>query len=91
MVVQILEHGWIKVRWDWRGFSPGSTSRVNESWIRDSNEPQQRQDTDYDYDDNVHINCSSIGRDGLFVRVPFKMIPTLKLQISVIPINIFKQ
>ena len=70
-IVQILQNGWINVGWEWREFSPESTSRVHEIWIRDSNEPQQRYDTDYYYDDNVCINCSSIGRDGLFVRVPF--------------------
>ena len=46
-IVQILENGWIKIRWDWRGFSHGST--VNESWIRDSNESRPRMDTNYCY------------------------------------------
>ena len=69
--MQILPNGWINVRWEWRGFSPGSTSKVHENWIRDSNESRPRRDTDYCYDDSIRINCSSIGRDGLFVRVPF--------------------
>ena len=73
-IVQILQNGWI-VGCKWRGFSQGSTSRVHETWIRDSNEPRQRQDTDYYYDDNVCINCSSISRDGLFVRVQFNDAP----------------
>lgn len=30
-IVQILENGWIKMRWDWREFSHGSTARVYES------------------------------------------------------------
>ena len=89
--MQILPNGWINVRWEWRGFSPGSTSKVHENWIRDSNESRPRRDTDYCYDDSIRINCSSIGRDGLFVRVPFNDDPTLKLQISVVHINIFKQ
>ena len=33
-ILQILQNGWINVGWEWRGFSPGSTSRVHETWIR---------------------------------------------------------
>ena len=70
-IVQTLEHGWIKVKWDWKGFSPGSTSKVHESWIRDDNASRPRRITDYNYDDNLRINCASIGRDRLYVRVPY--------------------
>ena len=77
--MQILENGWINVRWEWRGFSPGSASRVHESWIRDNHELRQRQDTDYCFDDNISINWFSIASDGLFVRVPFNNAPNLEL------------
>ena len=70
-VVQILKGDWIKVRWDWKGVSPGSTSRVHETCIRDDNAPRPRRVTDYNYDDNICINRHSIGRDRFFVRVPF--------------------
>ena len=36
-IVQILGNGWIKIKWDWEGFSPGSMSKVHERWIRDDN------------------------------------------------------
>ena len=36
-ILQTLEHGWIKVKWDWTGFSPGSTSIVHERWISNDN------------------------------------------------------
>ena len=75
MVVQILEHDWIKVRWDWTGFSPGSTSIVHESWIRDDNASRPRQHTHYNYDHDICINCASIGRDRFYVRVPYNDAP----------------
>ena len=55
-VVRILKDGWIKVRWDWTVFSPGSTSRVHETWIMDDNAPRPRRVTDYNYDDDIRIN-----------------------------------
>ena len=70
-VVQILEDKWIKVRWEWRGFSPGSTYIVKTTWITDDNAPLSRQDTDYNYDDNKHIDCHSISMNRVFARVPF--------------------
>ena len=42
IIVQILESGWINIRWEWRGFSHGSAFRVHESWIKDSNESRPR-------------------------------------------------
>ena len=74
-IVQILEHGWIKVKWDWKGFSPGSTSKVHERWIRDDNVSRPTQDTHYNYDNDIRIDCTSIGRDNLYVRVPFRDTP----------------
>jgi len=74
-IVQILQHGWIRVRWDWTGFSRGSTSRVHETWIRDDNASRPRQETHYNYDHDIRIDCASIGRDNLYVRVPFRDTP----------------
>lgn len=71
IIVKILENRWIKIRWDLRSFCHGSTSRVHESWIRDSNESRLRTDTDYCYDDNSRMDCFSFGRDGLFVRIAY--------------------
>ena len=74
-IVQILEHGWIKVKWDWEGFSPGSTSKVHERWIRDDNASRPMQERHYNYDHDIRIDCASIGRDNLYVRGPFRDTP----------------
>ena len=75
-IVQILECGWIKIRWDWKGFSPGSMSKVHERWIRDDNASRPTRDAYYNYDNDIRIDCTSIGRDNLHVRVPFRDTPT---------------
>ena len=75
-IVQILGNGWIKIKWDWEGFSPGSMSKVHERWIRDDNASRPTLYTHYNYDNDIRIDCTSIGRDNLHVRVPFRDTPT---------------
>ena len=81
-IVQILENEWINIRWDWKGFSHGSTSRVHESWIRNSNESRPRTD----------MRPTPVSIVLLLAGMSHSMmIHNLKLHISVVPINSFKQ
>ena len=62
-VVKVESEHWIKVKWEWLGFSAGSISVVHVNWIqRDS--ARNRADHNYS-EDNIVINMESVGAPGV--------------------------
>ena len=66
IVLKLGSEDWIKVKWEWKGFSPGSMSMVHVSWIRDSS-TRNRGNPNYN-EDNYAFDLESIGQPGLFAH-----------------------
>jgi len=65
-VVKVCSENWIKVKWDWEGFSPGSMSMVHVSWIKDGS-GSNRGNPNY-REDNYVFDLESMGQPGLFAH-----------------------
>ena len=65
-VVKVCSEDWIKVKWEWKGFSPGSMSMVHVSWIKDGS-TRDRGNPNYN-EDNIVVDLASIGQPGLFAH-----------------------
>ena len=66
-VVMVCSEHWIKVKWDWGGFSPGSISIVHVNWIQ-RDYARKRADPNYSKD-NIVINMESVGAPGVNTRI----------------------
>ena len=65
-VVKVCSEDWIKVKWEWKGFSPGSMSMVHVSWIKDGS-TRDRGNPNYS-EDNYVFDLESIGQPGVFAH-----------------------
>ena len=66
-VVKVESEHWIKLKWEWLGFSAGSISVVHINWIqRDS--ARNRANPNYS-EDKIIINMESVGAPGVSARI----------------------